>query len=326
MKKLSIIVPIYNIENYIEECVNSIIRQDYHNYELLLIDDGSTDDSGIKCDEIGKNDNRIKVIHKTNGGLSDARNTGIDNSSGEYIMFIDGDDYLYDEKCLSKIVKCLEENNSDVIQYKMVYYYENKNKYVYNSDLIFLEKNKKQYLEILNKNGQISVSACDKVIKRSIIKKNNIYFEKGLLSEDVKWSYHLYLVTKSITTLNENVYVYRQQRENSISTTRSEKNAHDLFKIITYWINYDYGDEKIKNQYMNLISYWYLIFRVNYKSSYYTEEMKKSIKKLDKTMIKYDQNYKVKKAHNLSKIIGLDLTMIVMKIYIYLKNKGIIKL
>lgn len=326
MKKISIIVPVYNIENYIEKCIDSINKQDYSNYELLLIDDGAIDSSGKKCDELSRNNENIIVIHKKNGGLSDARNAGIERATGEYIMFIDGDDFLYDDKCLSKIVKCIEETNADVIQYKMIYYYENKNKYVFNKDLILLNKNDGNCLKKLNESGQISVSACDKIIRSSLLKDNGILFEKGLLSEDVKWSYKLYLVTKSIQTLNENIYVYRQQRANSISTTRSMKNAHDLFNTIMYWKNYNYENENYRIQYMNLIAYWYLILRVNYKSSYYTDEMKETFKKIDYEMVSYNQNYKVKKAYNLSKVIGFKMTILVMKFYIYLKNKGIIKL
>ena len=207
MKKISIIVPVYNIENYIGECVNSIIEQDYTNYELLLIDDGSKDSSGKICDELSNNNENIVVVHKKNGGLSDARNAGIERANGEYIMFVDGDDFLYDNKCLSKIAKCIDETSADVIQYKMVYYYESKNKYVFNNDLIILNKGDDNYLKKLNENGQISVSACDKIVRSSLLKDNGILFEKDLLSEDVKWSYHLYLVTKSIQTLNEIMYI-----------------------------------------------------------------------------------------------------------------------
>jgi len=325
MKKISIIVPVYNIEDYIEECINSILSQSYKNFELLLIDDGSKDNSGKICDRYKDNSN-VKVYHKINGGLSDARNYGIHKSSGEYLMFIDGDDFLYHNDCLKKIANFIEETNSDVIQYKMVYYYKNKNKYVFQNDLISLNGVGKDYLEKLNSNGQVSVSACDKVIKSKLLKQNNIYFEKGILSEDVKWSYHLYLFTESIQTLNEDIYVYRQQRANSISTTRSMKNAHDLFNTIMYWKNYSFDDIEKKELYLNLIAYWYLILRVNYKKSYYTQDMIRTFKKLDKEMIKYDQNFKVKLAHKLSKLIGFNLSIIVMKLYIFLKNKGMIKL
>ena len=92
--KISVIVPVFNVENYLEKCVKSIIEQTYKNLEVILVDDGSTDKSGFLCDELKKQDYRIKVIHKTNGGLSDARNAGIQVSTGKYLSFIDSDDYL----------------------------------------------------------------------------------------------------------------------------------------------------------------------------------------------------------------------------------------
>lgn len=325
MKKISIIVPVYNIEQYIEECINSIINQDFQDFELLLIDDGSKDKSGEICDKYS-NISNVKVFHKENGGLSDARNYGIKHSAGQYIMFIDGDDYLYDKSCLSKIANYLNKSNADIVQYKMVYYYMNNDKYVFQKDLVEFKGNFLEKMDYFNKNGKVSVSACDKIIRASMIKDNKIYFEKNLLSEDIKWSYMLYLFTKKIETLNENIYVYRQQRANSISTSRSEKNAHDLFNIIMYWYNYNYESTEIKELYYNLISYWYLILRTNYKKSYYTLEMKEKFKILDKEMFSYNQNYKVLKAYKLSKIIGIPCTIQIMKIYIYLKNKGLIKL
>lgn len=91
---ISIIVPVYNVENYLDKCIQSIVEQTYKNIEIILIDDGSTDNSGKKCDEWAKKDNRIKVVHKKNGGVSSARNVGIDSADGEYIGFVDGDDYI----------------------------------------------------------------------------------------------------------------------------------------------------------------------------------------------------------------------------------------
>ena len=93
-KLISVIVPVYNVEEYVEKCVLSIINQTYKNLEIILVDDGSTDNSGKICDEIAIKDNRIKVIHKKNGGLSDARNVGIDIAKGDYLGFVDSDDYI----------------------------------------------------------------------------------------------------------------------------------------------------------------------------------------------------------------------------------------
>ena len=97
MDKISVIIPVYNIEKYVKKCILSVVNQTYSNLEILLVDDGSTDLSGIICDNMSELDDRIKVIHKKNGGLSDARNVGMENATGEYISFIDGDDYIEPE-------------------------------------------------------------------------------------------------------------------------------------------------------------------------------------------------------------------------------------
>lgn len=114
MKKLSVIVPIYNVEKFLRRCIDSIINQSYSNLEIILVDDGSPDNCGKICDEYAALDNRIKVIHQANGGLSAARNIGIDSATGEYVAFIDSDDYIasnmYDE-----MISLMETNDLDII-------------------------------------------------------------------------------------------------------------------------------------------------------------------------------------------------------------------
>ena len=110
---ISVIVPVFNVEKYLERCVETIVNQTYKNLEIILVNDGSTDNSGELCDELAKKDNRIKVVHKENGGLSDARNTGERESTGEYIIFIDSDDYIHHEM-LNTLYTQIVEKNADV--------------------------------------------------------------------------------------------------------------------------------------------------------------------------------------------------------------------
>lgn len=322
---LSIIVPIYNVENYVEQCIESILEQTYKQYELILVDDGSEDRSGEICDKYKKINNNIVVIHKKNGGLSDARNAGINQSSGRYLMFIDGDDFLYDNKCLEKIAKMIENTEADIIQYKMVYLYGKKFVKLRDvNDINYLSKY--EALKELNKRGNISVSACDKIVKSNIIKENKLFFEKGMLSEDIKWSYNLYLFVKSIKIFNEDIYVYRQQRPGSISTSNSKKSLEDIYKIINYWLDYKYENKDIQELYYNMITYWYLIIRTKYPYKFYSKELKKNFKELDKLVLLYNQNYKVKKTYKMSKFIGINNTFYMLRIYLWLKNMGILKM
>ena len=123
MQKISVIVPVYNIEHYIEECIKSILNQTFKEFELLLVDDGSTDSSLNICRGYEKKDNRIKVIHKKNGGLSDARNVGIEKACGKYICFIDGDDFIANDT-LENMYNLILKNNSQIAVCNMVRYYE----------------------------------------------------------------------------------------------------------------------------------------------------------------------------------------------------------
>ena len=111
--KVTIIVPVYNIENYLPHSVKSIQQQTYSNLEIILIDDGSSDNSGLLCDQYANSDNRIHVIHKENSGLSDARNTGIDNATGEFLLFIDGDDYI-DKEMVQLLLERLQNDHTDL--------------------------------------------------------------------------------------------------------------------------------------------------------------------------------------------------------------------
>lgn len=323
--KFSIIIPIYNVKNYIKRCIESIIFQDYNNYELILVDDGSTDGTSEIIEQYS-NYSQIRIYHKKNEGPSKARNLGIERSIGEYLMFVDSDDMLYTSDCLEKLNKYLKTFDTEILQYKMIFLYKDKYKKIKNIFDINNIADKNLCLEILNKNGNISASPCDKVIKASLIKNNNIYFPEGMFHEDIKWSYELYMKTKNIKIVNDEFYVYRQQRDQSTTSIKSKKSADDLFKIVKFFLNYNYNSDKEKKLYYNMISYWYLILRINYEKNYYTHQMKLFFKKWDLVIIKYNDNYKVNKAYNFSKIFGLKITFIILKIYTFLKNKGIIKI
>ena len=125
MNKVSIIIPVYNTKKYLEQCVFSIVEQTYQNIEILLVDDGSTDGTSDLCDEIAKKDSRVRVIHKTNGGAATARNLGIDEATGEYVMFVDSDDWL-DTDAVENLVEHADKNNTDVIRFSYVREFEGK--------------------------------------------------------------------------------------------------------------------------------------------------------------------------------------------------------
>lgn len=234
--KFSIIVPVYNVENYLQECVQSLLNQTFENYELLLVDDGSTDSSGKMCDEFSSIDNRIVVVHKANGGLSSARNTGLDKVNGEFIIFIDSDDFIYGCDSLEQISQKLVETGADVLIYNMRRYYTETDTYTdivtdkVNCQLIDRSEPYKALTYMIEAN-LFRASACNKVVKRSLIEENNMRFMEGFLSEDLDWCGKLLLYSLKYAYLDLPVYSYRQQRTGSIT---SNKQADKLIRDKLY--------------------------------------------------------------------------------------------
>lgn len=213
--KISIIVPIYNAEKTLHRCINSIICQSYQNWELLLIDDGSTDNSSVICDEYVRKDERIRVFHKENGGVSSARNVGLDNVKGEWITFVDSDDWIENE--MFDIFNLLVDTDFICCYYIAEGWKEwvsspYKNK-------IYRQANMSDFLtECLLK----SVFICGKFYKKEIIKKNKMYFDTNIsYSEDTLFIYQYICYIKSVRTFSEAFYHY-DKNESSLSNRCEE--------------------------------------------------------------------------------------------------------
>lgn len=217
----SVVVPIYNVKNYLDECIDGIIRQSFKDYEIILVDDGSTDGSAEACDEWKNKYDSIKVIHKPNGGLSDARNVGANQAEGEYLVFLDSDDYWNDEFFLEKIHDMIHMSNLDLV----VFGYK---KVINEKELsIYTPQSESKTIEELVLAGEFNICAWDKVVRRDLISSNNIAFRKGVFSEDMEWCSLLYKCVESVAVLPEAPYSYRQ-RDGSITKRISEKNISDV--------------------------------------------------------------------------------------------------
>lgn len=228
----SIIVPIYNVERYLEQCIESVLAQDYHNYELILVDDGSPDNSIDICVKYAKKYKNIVFIHKTNGGLSDARNAGIQIARGEYLMFLDSDDYWDGKNILSEISNIIFHNQPDLIIYDMAYYYDKEGKI--ESYFSSREGLKNDYLNdfyVLTQRNIYRPSACNKIVKRNFIIENNLLFKFGTSHEDLDWSFDLAQKVKSYFLYNKPFYIYRTRRKGSITEFVKVKNTEDLLDI-----------------------------------------------------------------------------------------------
>ncbi len=223
MKKISVIVPIYNVEKYLSKCIESIIHQTYSELEMILVNDGSTDGCGKICDEFQKKDSRIKVIHKENGGLSDARNVGIEMATGDYIFCIDSDDYI-DLDMFDYCLKELEKEEADIVVCGTKIDFEDgttKIKTNQNKEIL----STKEALIKLNSFSSFDMSVCNKIFKKEIVK--GILFPVGKKSEDYFVMFQYFHRANKIVVLPEAKYHYFQ-RPNSIS--RGKNITHDYIE------------------------------------------------------------------------------------------------
>lgn len=224
---ISVIVPIYNVAYYLKQCIESIINQE-GNIEIILVDDGSPDESPSICDEYAQKDNRIHVIHKQNGGVSSARNAGLDTAQGEWIWFVDGDDYIA-EYVFKKICQEIQEHpHADLIQMGMDYLYDDNRLVPQKIKLVDnLEKNKFLLQHITYHNHRL-------LFKREIIEKNQLRFTQGLrVAEDQEFQLKYMMLCKTPIQIPISAYIYRQ-REGSATHDASTSNriVNDTFTVL----------------------------------------------------------------------------------------------
>lgn len=225
---ISIIVPIYKVERYLNRCIDSLINQDYKDIEIILVDDGSPDRCGQICDGYAMKDDRIKVIHQVNGGLSAARNSGIDIASGEYLMFVDSDDYVTSDFC-SCALNAAIKNNSDIVVFGHTELYSS---YTKNVNIEYSQEAKLSNLEALLVlfNGNINSYAWNKIYKASLFQ--NIRYPVGRLYEDVGTTYLLFDKAESVFLSSKILYYYQQRSDSILGKKMTVKDAIDWFDML----------------------------------------------------------------------------------------------
>lgn len=294
MIKISVIIPIYNVGFYLQECVNSVIKQTYKNLEIILVDDGSTDECPNICDTYAKQYSNVKVVHKQNGGLSDARNFGILNSTGDYLLFLDADDFWKDSTAVQSLVDRINLTHADLLNYSYIKYYEDLKKYInYFEDMepLHLEFNKLESIQYLLDNNLYIASACNKLIKKSLFEDGNLYFVKGIYSEDIDWCLRLLIKAGSVDFICENFYCYRQ-RSDSITHTINDKKCRDLTNNILKCFSMVNKSESLQDVLYKYVAYQYGTFFItqavaeNYQSECINELSKY------KWVLKYHSNNK----------------------------------
>ena len=236
MPLVSVVVPIYNVENYLNRCIESIVNQTYKNLEIILVDDGSTDNSSFICDEWCTKDNRITVIHKENAGAGLARNSGIEKAVGEYIFFFDSDDYI-DCNTVKKCVKNAIQNKSDVVVFGRKEVLENGSE----KTVEFFPKEKNFHGDeihnallpkMFSHKCGFGLSCCSKMFRLSVINVNNIRFksEREILSEDSYFLLELFPKIKTLSILPEYLYFYCERSSSFSHTyTKDKQKNNDVF-------------------------------------------------------------------------------------------------
>ena len=228
-KLISIIVPVYNVEKYLEKCVYSILNQSYKNLEVILVNDGSNDNSGKICDELSREDSRIKVYHKDNGGLSDARNYGVAKANGEYVGFVDSDDYI-DQYMYENLYKAIRKYNTQIAECGITRVYKNnKLRPHYDGEEYSLVVDREGYLKEYLENRKVYGAAVCKLLSIDLAKV--LKFPDGKVYEDVFYTLELLKKVDKYTLISGNYYYY-YIRGNSITTKKFSSRDMDYIEII----------------------------------------------------------------------------------------------
>lgn len=280
---ISVIVPIYKVEPYLHRCIESIISQTYKNLEIILVDDGSPDRCPEICDKYAQKDSRIKVFHKENGGLSDARNYGIKNSTGDYIGFVDSDDFIH-ETFYEKLLDMIKEHNADISICNLLRFKDYKDVLVdelLNCDIVILTSTE-ALKALFTAKDYGSVMAWNKLYKSSLFKDYDICFPIHRIHEDNYTTYKLFYYSHKIVYTHDKLYYYLQRStsimgnsdlnkrmdgleaaeetirfiDSKLPILKNEVRANFILSNITilnYMIEYGIKNEKIKKQIVNNI-------------------------------------------------------------------------
>lgn len=325
MMEFSIIVPVYMVEKYISTCVESVLCQSFVDYELLLVDDGSPDNCGKICDNYAQKDQRVKVIHKENGGLSSARNAGLDVAKARYVIFLDSDDYWDDVNALTNIHAQLRESDADVLVFPLKRYYEMDGKITYTlkqevDRKAITEAGKNAAIKYMLTNNIYRAAASNKVVRKSIIDENDMRFRIGYLSEDMDWCGDLLMYAKRFDFYANPLYVYRQQRSGSITQQKTDKLVADKLFMCRKGLEQAATFENQEEANL-LIAYYAYEYAVTMGVSAGVKDQKilSEMKEL-RLLLKYDLCRKVKMVNKLIGLCGYSMARNVLCLFVKLKR------
>lgn len=315
----SIIIPAFNAENYIEQCLQSVLSQNCSDYEILVVDDGSVDCTGEIVSEMAGDCLSISLLRIAHAGAGAARNAGLREATGEYVIFLDADDYWINPRLLEQLRGKLDVR-TDVVMFRMD---------KYTSDGKLLKKYRKgpfpsdkeiyrlkEIYETLVSDGQVLASACNKCVRRALLEKEKILFQEGGLAEDIDWVLQLFGCVKSIGFLNEISYAYRQHR--GYSASNDSRGPEFQARMVEDWAGRLRRSEVPNARAVSgLLAFEYGIC-LGY-SQYLSQEMKQMLKN-HQYLLQYAMDRKTCLIRKFCRVFGLCLTCLAVRFYLFLRR------
>lgn len=318
MPKYTFIIPVYKAEQYLDECMSSILNQTYSDYEVLLVDDESPDNSGVMCDAYAEKHDHVRAIHQKNGGASVARNTGIKNATGDYVIFLDSDDFWDDVNGLKKIDELFQPGVDAVCYASRTFYFESgtsvDDRYDYPAELNTMAP--EACLKYLVEHDLLNMHSSKKAFRKSFLVDNNLFYQPGIRTEDVEWGLRIANCLPTYRFLNEKLYVYRQH-SGSVTKVIGAKHLAEYLEIIRKFASYDYCNETVKACLLSYVAYQYSLL-LAYTTLLKPENKDELLKELKnyRYLYRYTSYPRTKTISIVHRFLGFHVTRFLLALYL----------
>ena len=326
---LSIIIPVYKTQEFFKKCVESVLDQDYQEIEVILVNDGSPDGCPALCNEYQKKDSRVKAIHQKNKGLAAARNTGIRAATGNYLTFLDNDDWWNPEISLKEIINHIEKKvDTEMFLFNSINYHPENGLMKRNDQSNFLKfKDRsvdKIYKEMV-KDGNVHEAAYRKIFKSEFITKNMLFFQDGLSIEDSEWNFRIMRCVEAIDIIDLDLLIYRSQREGSITNIPTFNHLFDMALVlqqsVDYWNINSYAPIR-RDCELSQCAYLWCVILSGY--TYLNVEEKRIIKEKLQALSylsDFSSSLKTKLTFGIFFLAGFNITSKLLRLYVLLNKK-----
>ena len=320
MVKFSVVIPVYKAEKYLDQCVQSVLAQTHSCLEILLVDDGSPDRSGAMCDRWAAKDDRIRVLHQRNGGASAARNNGIRHATGDYILFLDSDDWWEKDIILETVARHLERVDVDVLSLNYRKSCDGVLQPTYFSEHIPSHEAPMGIGDLV-RDHLWGCSPCNKVIRMSLFKSGTLFFREGITSEDMDWTLRLAIQADTFAFLNCSIMVYRQHAT-SVTHSVSRKSVEILRDNVAYCIRLlKEAGQEVETCLEPFVAYLYatLVYTVASLPKSDRKDLLGDIRTMQYLLARSDHP-KVRLIYQCNRFLGLTATMTLLRWYIGLRK------